>query len=200
MIEKILPSSLKQFEGIILFIVVLFTANYFWKFSFSGDDFSSDLSVVTFWGMDCTAIFNAMIYHIASVSHFILEFFGYSVVLDGTNITHYNGQGIVVIWGCSGLKQSFIFLCIMLFARGDFKHKLWYALLGLVIVYLVNVSRVTLLAMLVENYRHHFDFMHDVIFKYLFYFIIFMIWLLWEEKLVDKLQKKSSEENDNDSL
>lgn len=182
-IDKV-RASIAPYEGVLRFAIVLFAANIFWKLSFSGDDNSA---VVTFWGMDCSGIFDFAIYHIAEVSWKILHFFGYPVSLYETNLNHANGNGVVVIWGCSGLKQSFIFLCIMLFSRGAIKHKLWYSSLGLFVVYLVNLSRIVLLTMLVYNYSEYFELVHDYMFKYFFYFVIFMIWVLWEEVLVKRL-------------
>ncbi len=181
-----LPPQLEKFEGIIRFAIVLFVANFFWKFSFSGDE---DSKMVTFWGVDCSYIFDLAIFHIAELSHSLLHIFEYPVKIADTLLTHSNGQGVVVVWGCSGLKQSFIFLCIMMFSRGQIKHKLWYTALGLIVVYIVNVMRIVLLTILVENHRDWFEFVHGFVFKYFFYFIIFMMWVLWEEVMVARLKK-----------
>ncbi len=188
MLEKYLPESLKKFEGIIRFVIVLFAANFLWKISMQGDE-NSD--IVTLWGINCSVFFDMVIHHLAELSCSILDIFGYKTFLYETSIFHENGEGVTIIWGCSGIKQSFIFLCILLFSRGKMIHKLWYAVLGLVVVYLVNLTRIVLLAMLTENHSEYFHFAHEYFFKYLFYFIIFMMWVLWEDFLVGKLAKKT---------
>ena len=61
---------LKPYTDIILFVVALLAANYFWKFTVLGDE---DGIQVTWFGMDITRPFDAMSEHISSVVYWLLS-------------------------------------------------------------------------------------------------------------------------------
>ena len=188
-----LPEKLEPYRGVLLFAVILMLSNFFWKYNVLGDESNSIDSMVTFWGLDISAPFIWMAHHVAHVSEAILHFFGSKVVLDPNNVLrHPNGNSVVIIWACTGLKQAYIFFCIIAFYRGPWLKKLWYIPLGLVVVYLFNIFRITLIAASVENHPDWFDFLHFYFFKYLFYGIIFGMWVFWEEKIVGKTISSNS--------
>ena len=114
------PEKLKPYKGIIFFVVALLAANYFWKFTISGDE---DGSIqVMFLGLNISQPFIFMASHIAKVTHAILDFFGYHNTLYSNNvIRHENHNSVWIVWACTGLKQTFIFTVILLFARGSWK-------------------------------------------------------------------------------
>lgn len=89
---------------------------------------------------------------------------------------------------CTSLKQWLHWLFLMLLFPGPWKHKLWYIPLGLVIIELTNVLRVTGILLLLIPFPENFDFFHNYIFKIFFYVIIFLMWMIWEEKF--RLKKK----------
>ena len=93
------------------------------------------------------------------------------------------GTGTRIVWGCTGLKQSFIWIVIMLIARGQRKHKLWFIPLGLVCAYLFNILRITLIAIAIEQHPDWFHLLHDYIFKYLFYGMLFCLWVWWTNRI-----------------
>jgi exosortase/archaeosortase family protein len=89
---------------------------------------------------------------------------------------------VKIVWSCSGLKQIFVFLCIIAFYPGSEKHKLWFIPLGILLIWALNVIRISSLIGLFESFPNHFDLFHELS-KYVFYFIIFMFWVFWEEKI-----------------
>ena len=98
--------------------------------------------------------------------HKIYDLLGVQTTLVETTIHHHNGGALCIVWGCNGIKQSFIFTMIMLFARGPMKHKLWFIPLGLLCVYLINISRLLFLAYIVRDYPNSFEFWHSGVTKY----------------------------------
>jgi exosortase/archaeosortase family protein len=99
---------------------------------------------------------------------------------------YFNGNGVRIVWGCTGIKQSFIFLSVMLLARGSWKNKLWFIPLGLFLCYLINVVRITAITAIVKHHPEAFEMLHGYLFKYLYYGLIFLIWIFWEEVIVKK--------------
>lgn len=69
--------------------------------------------------------------------------------------------------------------------------KLWFIPLGVIIVHLTNVIRVVGLAMVMNYWPQHWDFSHDYVFRPLFYVVIFVLWVIWVERLKDKHTKSS---------
>ncbi len=182
-----LPEKLAPYRGVILFAVVLLLSNWFWKYNVFGDE---DGSTVTFWGMDISAPFVWMARHAALVSVAILHFLGWNVSLDVHNIfRHDSGFSVQIVWACTGLKQAYIAFCILLFARGPWRKKLWYIPVALLGVYLFNIFRITFIIAAVDKHPEWFHFLHIRLFKYLFYAVIFGLWVIWEEKIAAKKVK-----------
>lgn len=178
------PAKLAAFKGVFYFFVILFVSHFFWKFTMLGDE--SD-AIVTFFGMDLSAIFNWMSAHVAKVSHAWLSFLGYEVKLEPNNIiTYANGVAVKIVWACSGFKQAYIFTVIIAFYYGPWLKKLWYIPAGLVIVYLYNIFRIVAIIALIENNPKNFALLHEGVFKYIYYGVIFLMWVLWEEKIRKK--------------
>jgi len=176
--------------GIILFAVALFGANILWKSIIFGDE--SSLVVLLFNKFDVSDFFSVMSQHTAKMVCAIINFLGNKiVVINGIFLTYPNGHGIKVVWGCTGIKQTFIFLCIMLLARGRWKDKLWFIPVGCFLSYVINILRIAAITMIVKNHQHLFHLYHDYLFKYTYYGLIFLIWLFWEEKIRKKLKDKS---------
>lgn len=185
-----LPEKLEPFKGVILFAVILMLSNFFWKYNIVGDESITEDSTVTFWGLDVSAPFVWMAQNTANVTMAILHFFGSKVALESVNLLRYpNGNSVLIIWACTGLKQAYIFFCIIAFYRGSWIKKLWYIPSGLAIVYLFNILRIAVITALVENHPNWFDFLHLYFFKYLFYLIIFGMWIIWEENMTTKKAK-----------
>jgi exosortase/archaeosortase family protein len=175
--------SLKPYTDIILFVVALLVANYFWKFTVLGDEGGDQ---VTWFGMDISRPFDFMAQHIAHVVYWLIHLTNDSVVFFEPSTIHFaTGTGTRIVWGCTGLKQSFIWIIIMLIARGSWKHKLWFIPLGLVCAYLFNILRITLIAIAIEYHPDWFHFLHDYVFKYIFYGMLFLLWLWWSNRIAN---------------
>ena len=186
--------SLKQlfepYTDVIIFMVTLLAANYFWKFTVSGDE-NGDL--VTWFGLDITAPFEFMACHIASVVYWLVSLFRDTAFMTDPHTIHFtSGSGTTIIWGCTALKQSFIWFWLIATVRPwnfqlstiNFQlSKLWYIPLGWLCCYLFNILRIFLIALFIEHHPEWFHLLHDYIFKYLFYAMLFGLWVVFVEKI-----------------
>ena len=187
-----LQSQLRPYRDVIVFVVTLLVANYFWKWTMNGDEYGEQ---VTWFGLDVTAPFEFMACHIASVVYGLLSLFRDTVTMpDEHTIRFASGVGTTIIWGCSGLKQSFIWLCLILTVRPIFKSsnsqilkfsiaKSLYILLGWLCCCVFNILRIFLIALLIEHHPDWFEVLHNYIFKYLFYAMLFGLWVIFVEKI-----------------
>ena len=153
--------------------MTLLVANYAWKWTVSGD----------------SPVFEFMVRHVASAVYWLVSLFRDTVSMpDEHTIRFASGAGTTITWGCSGLKQSFIWLCLILTVlpitnRQLWLHKLWYIPVGWVVCYVVNILRIAAIALLIEHHPEWFHVLHDYLFKYLFYAILFGMWVIFVEKI-----------------
>lgn len=183
--------KLRPVHSVLIFILVLFAANVLWKISIYGDD--SDTQVLLFNIIDISTFFDFFVRNTTDVVRKLLIFFSYNIHHSSYNdIRFYTDNYIRIVWGCTAIKQSFIFLCIMLITPGPKSTKFWYIPLGLFLIYLFNIFRIFIIALSVEHHPQYFKLMHEGVMKYLFYAFMFLIWVLWEEKINKKHKKPSS--------
>ena len=180
MIKKIIE-PLKPYADVIIFMVTLLVVNYAWKYTVTGDE---NGDAVTWFGLDITAPFEFMACHIASAVYWVVSLFRDTVHMVGDHSIRFDsGSGTTIIWGCTALKQSFIWLCLMLTVRGGWKHKLWFIPLGWLCCYVFNILRIAAIALFIEHHPDWFHVLHDYVFKYLFYAMLFGLWVWFVERI-----------------
>ncbi len=92
-----------------------------------------------------------------------------------------SGGAIIVNESCSAVKWFAHFLVLMLLFPGPWKHKAWFIPAGLIVTHLVNIIRVSGLAVVYVNKPQAFDFAHDYVFRPFFYLVLFLMWVVWVE-------------------
>jgi len=95
---------------------------------------------------------------------------------------------IAVEGSCSGLKQFYEWIVLMVLFPGPWKKKLWYIPLGLLVVHLDNIIRIVILSVVAVYWPRQWDFIHLWILRPFFYVVIFGLWVIW----VEKFKKKKS--------
>jgi len=93
---------------------------------------------------------------------------------------------------CSGLKQIMQFVILMMVFPGPWKRKLWFIPMGIVVVHLTNLFRITGLSVVITTIPDYWKFCHDYIFRPIFYVMIFSMWVWWVER-VSKTKKDEPE-------
>jgi exosortase/archaeosortase family protein len=191
------------YRGIVLFVGLLFLFHYFWKLTVSNDGSETPECIVwlrdllgmrvaecvgdrmCFLGVDVTPEwFGALERWMAECAAWFVRLFpGYGdVALDGTRLYFpENGYSVSIVWGCLGFKQLFIFTGIMCFYTGPFVRKLWYVPAGCVALTVYNVVRIGAIVILTRGSNVDFDLLHDGVFRYVYYVLLFVIWVVWAE-------------------
>ncbi len=183
-----IKAILAPYRDVILFLVTMFAANYFWKLTIDAEEWGGPV----FWfGWDISYPFDVMCEHIASAVCYLVSIFRDTISMrDAITMQFTSGSSLRIVWGCTAIKQSFIWLIIMLFARGSWVRKLWFIPLGWAVCYLFNILRIFLIALVIEHHIEYFELLHTYIFKYVFYGILFLLWVWWVER-VGKIDHKS---------
>ncbi len=101
---------------------------------------------------------------------------------------------VIIAPECASLKQWMHWLFLMIIFPGPWKHKLWYIPGGLVIIEWTNAIRICGVLMMQIPWPNSFHLAHDYIFKFFFYFVIFLMWMLWVEKFYNPSLKAKQNE------
>ena len=187
---KGIGERLSPYKDVIIFMVTLLVANYFWKWTMVGDE---DGDMVTWFGWDITAPFEWMACHIASAVYWLVSLFRDTAYMVGDHTIRFeSGSGTSIIWGCTGIKQSFIWLWLIAtvppfrWQLSTIKYqvsKLWYIPIGWICCYAFNILRIFLITLFIEFHPDWFHALHDYIFKYAFYAMLFGLWVIFVEKI-----------------
>jgi exosortase family protein XrtF len=100
--------------------------------------------------------------------------------IDGSN-------GVWIGGPCNGITLMFLFAIFVIAYPGNFKNKLWYVPLGIIIVHTINIMRIVGLALIAYYDYSYLDFNHTYTFTFLAYSVVFGLWMLW----VNKFSKES---------
>ncbi|MDR3057592.1 MAG: archaeosortase/exosortase family protein [Prevotella sp.] len=203
--------KLKPFKDIIWFLCLFLIFEFIWKLCVHVGD---DERVLLVLGKDLTKYTEGMcLWTAESVYWFIHDLLGYhDFHINGNILQFKNSIPIEIVWGCTGLKQLFMFTFIIVFYFGPAKKKLWYIPMSLIILIIVNILRLAIIFLIIRNpfpewfitvnewynnrtwsntkenyiefYKDWFNVFHRDIFTWLYYDgIIFILWLIWEEKI-----------------
>jgi exosortase/archaeosortase family protein len=177
-----LRTNITPYKGILYFLFLLFFFHFSWKIAIDGD--MEDTRMYLF-GKDITpGWFDAACRWLTAAGAWFIHLFPNTQDLITTDTTfHFPNGGITIsiIWGCTGIKQMFIFVMLMICYFGPWKQKLWYIPMGCVILTAYNIVRVGSIVMLTNGHPERFESLHDGIFRYIYYSIIFILWVCWEE-------------------
>lgn len=117
--------------------------------------------------------------NIVSVSNGIIQLFGYETWTMHRIIGIGENAGIQLVDGCTGISAIGLFLGFILAYPGDWKNRISFSLLGIGVIYLVNILRIVVLAITQEEWIEFFDFTHDYSTTTIFYVVIFVLWMIW---------------------
>ncbi|MDR1562543.1 MAG: exosortase/archaeosortase family protein [Dysgonamonadaceae bacterium] len=208
---------MSPYKGVFLFLALLFIFHYFWKITVDNDGSETGGWIARFkcfagfavsdpghdrmyfLGCDVTPdCFKTLERWLVAATGWFVRIFPThrDIIIDGACMYFPERQySISIVWGCLGVKQLFIFAGIMLFYYGPFLKKLWYIPLGCVVLTVYNVIRIGLIVILTRDSGEFFEALHDGVFRYLYYVILFIIWVVWVEFMTGKGNEKHKAKN-----
>jgi exosortase/archaeosortase family protein len=202
----IFGTQLQSYKGIIYFVCLLFFFFGLWKIVVYGNFFfihfpwEVDKKIkddyLFFFGKDITPAWATSSYKLLTdaIAGFV-RLFPNTENLKTSDYYLYFPNGkitISIVWGCTGIKHLFIFTCIMACYQGTWRKKIWYIPVGCLILTVYNVIRIGLIVLLTNGHPQRFGFLHDRFFNYIYYTIIFLLWLYWEEQITKNTIKNDS--------
>lgn len=110
------------------------------------------------------------------------------VGIDGSN-------GVWVGSNCNAITLFTLFAVFIVAYPGYQKGKLWFIPAGILAIHLLNILRVTALALIANYYPQYLNFNHTYTFTFIVYAFIFMLWMLWVNKFAVKPVTGQHEKN-----
>jgi exosortase family protein XrtF len=107
-----------------------------------------------------------------------------------------NGQHVInVVEGCNSVSIIILFLAFIIAFKGGLKDTFFYGLFGAVTIYLVNVMRIFLIAVLYQRFPEYKVFWHDLMFPAIIYGYIFLLWIVWVKYFSHYKELKNEQKN-----
>jgi exosortase family protein XrtF len=100
----------------------------------------------------------------------------------------YQGKSILGVYeGCNGLNTVIIFVAFIV-AFGPLNARAaWFIPLGLFIIHLTNLARITLLFLVAVYRPQSMYFVHKYLFTAILYAVIFILWMWWIMKFSKRM-------------
>lgn len=87
-----------------------------------------------------------------------------------------------IIEGCNAVSVVILFVSFVVAFSGKFKPTFLFILLGVLLIYIVNVVRIALLVVLTYSFPEYAHFLHGVLFPLVIYGLVFALWVIWINK------------------
>ena len=127
--------------------------------------------------------------HVVSVqTAFVLNTCGYDVNAEDrkqkptTDLMHLGRAKLSVYEGCNGLNTMIIFVAFLIAFGPISKTLLWFIPVGLLIIHLMNLARISLLFFVSEYMPDAMYFTHKYFFTAILYVVIFVLWIWWVKR------------------
>jgi exosortase family protein XrtF len=105
-----------------------------------------------------------------------------------------NGRSVLRIYeGCNGINVMIVFIAFVLSFGGLSKRGGVFILLGILVIHLANLCRITLLFWVAKNYQSYFYYVHKYVFTAALYVIVLGLWWVWVNRIMKATTKASHE-------
>lgn len=132
---------------------------------------------------------------VAEQTRFVLEVFNFNVQLspstfDPSVLVLVNGVSVVrIVEGCNAISVMILFVAFVLsFSKGILRTA-GFIVAGLLIIHILNVSRIVLLTIGIIKYPEYEHFLHGVVFPLVIYGTVFLLWIIWVTKFTRHVSK-----------
>ena len=92
-------------------------------------------------------------------------------------------HGVWIGEPCNGIKVFGIFSIFIVSFKGKILNKIWFILLGILILHIINIFRIALLTYISAVNPYILNFNHNITFQLIVYLSMLGLWYLWIIKL-----------------
>jgi exosortase family protein XrtF len=99
---------------------------------------------------------------------------------------------IRVFEGCNGINVAIVYIAFLFAFKGSLKQTLVFLLLGLLVIYVSNLVRVSLLYGVAIRFPSTLYFFHKYLFTGILYLVVFILWYLWIRQIKSREQRTTA--------
>lgn len=129
--------------------------------------------------------FDGYISMTSRIAAFLLSIFEESAYSKGPIIGDLDNY-VVLSFGCEGTEPIVVYLAGVLSFPALWKYRIKGAIIGLILLYTMNIIRVVVLFYIAKNYSNQFELFHITIFPVLFIFFAILSWAIWARSIKKK--------------
>lgn len=99
----------------------------------------------------------------------------------------YNGKYLArVVEGCNAVSVMILFWAFIIAFSGKWYETLLFGVMGIFLIYIMNIARIFLLTLAIERYPQHATFLHKIVFPSIIYGFTFLLWMIWVKRVENK--------------
>ncbi len=84
-----------------------------------------------------------------------------------------------IVEGCNAISIIILFIAFIISFAEKFKKTFLFIIAGIVLIYSVNVLRISVLAIALYKYPQYSETLHGVVFPAIIYGMVFILWMIW---------------------
>ena len=139
-------------------------------------------------------LYEEMIYYMTKIQLHLagafLKLLGYTVEIYCKVITINGSNGVLLDRGCLGRNVLGVFLGFILAFPSSFKKKIGISVIGVIVFIILNVLRISALAIIELCCHQYLQINHHYVFKIIIYAIMFLMWAIWLRSLRESKQQQ----------
>ena len=104
----------------------------------------------------------------------------------GVYLTIKDSYTVNIVEGCNAISVIILFVSFIIAFAESFKKTFLFLLVGMVLIYIVNLVRISLLVVALYKFPEYQEVLHSVIFPAVIYGMVFILWIAWVRMLNPK--------------
>ncbi len=126
-----------------------------------------------------SSLFYNYLHLCAKLSAELLLFFNENITLIGRTLRSESGAAVTVVEGCDALRIFSVLVAAILAFEAPFFKKFFGVLIGIAILFSINIVRISLLLVIDVYLTEWFDFFHHTLLPLLLWFAAIIYFYLW---------------------
>ncbi len=119
-----------------------------------------------------------------NVTHFIFDLLGYQTAIINNYRLYVPGYATLGVGNYCLAIQLWLFFAALIFSYpGKFLNKLWFSIVGIISINIINIIRFIIIVFAAHYYPEHIKFNHDYVFNVVVYIFTFLMWVWWVKKI-----------------